>query len=1086
MPIKRLSLAVAAACVALSAGAAQAERATAPATASVMAARYGVFEEPLLVDGPVSAAQQAALERAVAQYKLADERADVSALAGWLQQDPQTPYKLSVLTNMGMAQLASGRYSAAIAALTAAMAEPEPTSMALRAQRDRALAVLIDLHARLGHGSEAHRLLAQTANLSGNSNELLANARYALGIQDKYPQAASLCGVLALRQLLQAEHVAAAQISKLDALQGEPGGLSLTALRDAAQGSGLATRVIQRAPDAAVPVPAVVHWKAGHYGAIIEARDQRYLVRDPVMQRDVWVSMATLNAESSGYFLVPAASQGAWSQVADAQARLVRGAGATNSFDPIGPAPGDPHTCPCNKPDSKKPPPDPLNHGMPTYSVDLVYASLSLSDLPVSYTPPVGPVPPLTLTYNQREANQPATFTYFNVGPKWTLDLLSFVQDDPLSEGTNVSIYGSGGGLRPYAGYSAGTFTPDERSAAVLVKTAASPARYELRMPDGSKKVYSQVDGQTSFPRRIFMSSMVDAQGKTLTFGYDSQLRLTSLTDALGQQTTLSYSNAAFPLQVTGLRDPFGRTAVIEYDAAGHLSALTDAMSMRTSFAWDTNTVITSMTTPYGTTTFAYGQDSGVERWVNVTDPLNATERVEFLHQVPTVPYSLPASEIPPGVIGLFNEYMNYRNSFYWDKAAYAVAGPDSNKDYNKAQLTHFLHTHNDYVLSSEIESYQKTTESRVWYNFPNQIRLDKLFSAVIGTLNTPTVTTRLLADGSEAISRASFNAIGKPLSITDEDGLETDYTYDTNQIDLLTVTAGGVRTATYTYNTQHRPLTYTDALGHVTKYTWNVSGQQLTETDARNGVTTYGYDAKGYLNTVTDARGTVTDTRTYDAAGRLATQKDALGHLTRYTYDALDRILTTTYPDGGVVTNTWNKLDLASVKDQAGHVTTYTFDAARNLTRVTDPLNHATTYSYDPSGRIATRTGSGNQTLGYKYDLDGKLISAIGGNTAILYGYDTRGLLTSVTGLPTGNVTYQYDHAKLLVSATLANNVSLTYGYDARHRLTSVTDSHGNSVVYTLDASGNRTREDSNDPGGQLASSLQQASAGQATGTQQ
>ncbi|WP_141696748.1 RHS repeat domain-containing protein, partial [Xanthomonas graminis] len=47
------------------------------------------------------------------------------------------------------------------------------------------------------------------------------------------------------------------------------------------------------------------------------------------------------------------------------------------------------------------------------------------------------------------------------------------------------------------------------------------------------------------------------------------------------------------------------------------------------------------------------------------------------------------------------------------------------------------------------------------------------------------------------------------------------------------------------------------------------------------------------------------------------------------------------------------------------------------------------------------------------------------------------------------------------------------TYGYDAAHRLTDVTDGAGNSIHYTLDASGNRAKEDTKDASGALKHTL-------------
>src|SRR5262249_9898278 len=45
-----------------------------------------------------------------------------------------------------------------------------------------------------------------------------------------------------------------------------------------------------------------------------------------------------------------------------------------------------------------------------------------------------------------------------------------------------------------------------------------------------------------------------------------------------------------------------------------------------------------------------------------------------------------------------------------------------------------------------------------------------------------------------------------------------------------------------------------------------------------------------------------------------------------------------------------------------------------------------------------------------------------------------------------------------------------LSYAYDGAHRLTGISDSQGNRIAYTLDAMGNRTKEEVFDPANALA----------------
>jgi YD repeat-containing protein len=56
-----------------------------------------------------------------------------------------------------------------------------------------------------------------------------------------------------------------------------------------------------------------------------------------------------------------------------------------------------------------------------------------------------------------------------------------------------------------------------------------------------------------------------------------------------------------------------------------------------------------------------------------------------------------------------------------------------------------------------------------------------------------------------------------------------------------------------------------------------------------------------------------------------------------------------------------------------------------------------------------------------------------------------------------------------LLQKVTMPDGSYLSYSYDAAHRLTEVDDALGDRLVYTLDAAGNRQKDDRHDPSGAL-----------------
>jgi len=105
-----------------------------------------------------------------------------------------------------------------------------------------------------------------------------------------------------------------------------------------------------------------------------------------------------------------------------AEAGKIYGRGYTGSSD-------NNATTPDN--DKAKPP---CSTPMCQYNFHTLLVSLNIEDTPVGYAPPVGPSVRFTVTYNQREANQPANFTYANLGTKWTFNWLTYLEDDPSTQ----------------------------------------------------------------------------------------------------------------------------------------------------------------------------------------------------------------------------------------------------------------------------------------------------------------------------------------------------------------------------------------------------------------------------------------------------------------------------------------------------------------------------------------------------------------------------------------------------------------------------------------------------------------------------
>ena len=565
--------------------------------------------------------------------------------------------------------------------------------------------------------------------------------------------------------------------------------------------------------------------------------------------------------------------------------------------------------------------------GMIHATVQSLLVSLALMDTPLSYRPSKGPAVPLTFSYSQREAYQPTPFTFTNVGPKWNYTGISYIVDDPAVAGRGVERYMAGGGTRKYpqTSFNATTraFAPDATDLSVLVRVSDNPIQYERRLADGSSETYGFSEGQKVSPRRIFLTEERDSFGNVLRYQYDQMKRLVAIVDATNKTTRLEYTHND-PLKITALVDPFGRRAQISYDAAGRLSSITDALGQISSVTYrGTDTFIETLTTPYGTSRFNYGESSN-QRWIEITDPLGHTERVESHYEAPGVADSEAVAPSGPG-LEIANWGLRQRNTYYWDAVAYAK----HKGDYTKAQIKHWLMVNEQ--LIPVLESIKLPLESRIWYNYPDQPD-----ATSGGSCSRPSAIARVLPDGSTQLTRITRNDKGNPLVEIDPLGRETKFEYAPNGIDLIKIqqkTANGYDTLNQiTWNAQYLPLTVKDAAGRITKYTYNTAGQLTSETNALNQTTKYQYDNDGRLIKVINPLGRTQASYTYDAYGNLATETDSEGYTLTHRYDALDRRTQTTYPDGTATEYTWDKLDLVSVRDRNGKVSQYQYDAARQL----------------------------------------------------------------------------------------------------------------------------------------------------------
>jgi len=1059
-----------------------------PTTQEITRAR--VFSEPLIpVGGEPTAGENLVLARALLAYHRSGGTRWEPIVADFLLTHPASPWRASLLANLGTAQLRAHAYSLALTswneAWSAARNNPDPKA---RAVADFAVAQWLTVAASFGQIEAVEGRLAEIGErrIDGSAGVQIETARENVSLIKRHPERTMPCGPEALLALLAERNVAKPEV--LTSYRPTHGSSTLTELQALATRAGMNLRMAERDGTADIPVPAVVHLKVSHYIAVVERQGDRYRVVD--RRQTYWVSADTLDRESSGYALIPAQFIAGWRTPTFDEASAISGRGPVcPDGAPPPPPPCDPSAMCClagsgggpaggvggdggNCTDGK------CGHGMTVYQLQAVTASLVLIDTPVGYTPPRGPNLQFSLSYHQRDPWQPQTFTFSNVGAKWGFDWLRFVKEEPADAfgitPALVWVAQRAGSREVYVNPDAqGVFGAHWASHAVLVRVSDSPVRYERRIPDGTVEVYALSDGAPAGQRRVFLTQLIDPRGQSVSLTWDAQSRLVAITDGIGQVTTISYEVSADPLKITKITDPFGRFATLTYNGAGQLQSITDVIGMSSAFAYGPNDFVSALTTPYGRTSFRHEPNAANainQRFIEATDPLGGTEHLEFQWETPSLAAAVPSSDVPTGFTA-FNTNLDHYNTFYWDKRAWMLGA----SDFSKATVTHWMvgpEWQGWQKYSYTAHSQKKPLESRIWYAYPNQLTGQE---DTINGFTQPSRIGRRLDDGSSQLFETTYNDQGSVLTSTDPLGRRATFSYNTNGVDLLEVrqTTGSLNDliATYSgFNSLHQPQSTADAAGEIATRTYNSAGQILTEANAKSETTTYTYDADGYLRNVTGPISAAVTSITYDGYGRQRTISGPDGDTATTDYDPLDRIVRVSYPDGTFEAWSYDRLDLSTHRNRNGHLTRYYYDALRRLTSIRDPLGRLTTLQWCGCGALeAIIDARGNRTSWFR-DLQGRIIQEIRSNSSTVgYSYEsTTSRLKQLTDALSQQTNYEYfqdDKVKQIsYSNALVSTPPVSFVYEPNYgRLSSMTDSTG-TTTYSY-------RAVATDGAGQLAS---------------
>jgi len=514
--------------------------------------------------------------------------------------------------------------------------------------------------------------------------------------------------------------------------------------------------------------------------------------------------------------------------------------------------------------------------------------------------------------------------------------------------------------------------------------------------------------------------SRTDVSDVTL-FTYDANFDLATITDAVGNTTTITGRNAnGYP---TSMTDANGVETTLSYDVRNRLIRQTVSGQV-TQFTYDNIGQLTKVTLPSGAVTeYTY---NGARLLTQIAD-------------------------------GLGNS-INY---------TYDVMGNVTKVEVKDAEGT--LHATQQQVfddlnrVTSQIDGLNNT--STFSYDaVGNQTSVKspalKETKQVYDALNRLSETT----DANAGKTTYGYDAANNLTLVKAPNMAQTTYQYD-GFGSLLSQVSPDTGTTTFTYDVAGNQTSKTDANNVTVNYQYDALNRLIKidyPTDQLDVTLTYdtGTNGKGRLSTITDGSGTTT--YSYDVLGNVTSKTSTVSgkqFTVSYAYNGANQLTQITQPSGRVVQLT---------RDSNGLV------AGISETKNGNTQNLLTSAQYVPFGGAKSFTLGNGKTQTNTHNLNGQVASI---NVDEVYqstlSYNADGQITALASsvAATSNQSFSYDELDRLTEAS-GSYGTLGYSYDSSsNRITKTTPSitqtleylaNSNQLAapYTHDANGNRTQD--------------------------
>lgn len=594
---------------------------------------------------------------------------------------------------------------------------------------------------------------------------------------------------------------------------------------------------------------------------------------------------------------------------------------------------------------------------------------------------------------------------------------------------------------------------------------------------------YTYVDGDhNGIPESMTIDGPVSGSGDSVTYTYN----------ALGDVTKVTY--------------PWGSQIFSGFDATGSYYAIQDPNGVVSSFDRDARGRTRSITRAGATEYYAYNPRGNISQFKNRNGIINT-----YLYDAA---YRSTGVQTPENYISEMNgvdtpairsvvyelDKAGNRISSYYKRQEFSEANcllrgaqsvmPCEPGDVVSKTVTH-LATFTDYDELSRPLSLLGNN-GQYWnyarYNGGQLKTVTNADGVVEQTLGYDEHwRLKTAKDGKGATVTYGYDAESGLTSVKDGRGLTT--TYARNGLGIVSkVVSPDAGSQTFSIGSDGLVTGKTEANGAAWTIKYTPDGRLASQAATLGAATltrTFGYDSctygKGALCNIGESTGEGIS-YAYNNLGLLAKKTDTINgssYTTAWQYDAAGQVTSITYPDGQVLSMSWEDGLPRSMTTTIGGVSktvvsNIDFDVAGNVRGFHDALLQRT-FSRDYDGRL-TSLKTAAQTRSYSYDLRNRITNISGGDDQSLsydnadrlskftqssvttgYSFDAVGNRTQTTysnyaGLP---VTLSIGSATNRVTQVTWNGTTRTLGYDASGNLLSDQNSTGQTNCYTYDAMG-------------------------------